>query len=421
MTRYCITRLAALAVCLSLASHASIALGQADILWTASGDGSTFSDDNNWFATDANGSGVAGPEIAFTGDSLKFDGTTTGTTITNDLGAGLELGSGQGAEGTSASFHFLSGSGDFTFDGDAITIGNTGSSNSLVRADVGAGTTQTFNVDLNFGGNLRRRTVALNNNGTAIFNGNIAYANSRLFINEAAGRVEINGDNIGVGPTTVSGGTNTSRSTVRVNGSAANTVLHLGSDTALGDAGTGTWDAGDLQMRGLAANGITILETDAPRDFSGYFVALSNGSGGGAIRFNSPHDISIGYLSRAGNGTRVVSATNTGVVTVENGIFVSTNDVAQTVGVFAGGTVGNVTTGGNGHIVFNGRLHTTLIDPATAATNGTAASGGINPANTFNAIDGATPVNVGFTAVDEVSWSTSNGLSGSFELPFCKQ
>jgi hypothetical protein len=373
------------------------AVGQIDITWTGAGDGSTFSDDANWNPS----VGTQGPDFGFFDDSLKFD--SAGTTIENDLDpatngdVALQLGPGSGNEATSAAFHFLPGSGNFTFTGFEVTAGNSGQ-NGVFRAEAGAGLLQTFDIPIKLTGGNKRRKVVMGNEGTVVFNGDVNFTNSVMFVDEVAGRVELNGNNTGVGPGLVSGGTNGSRAVLRNN--IANTVLHLGSDTALGDAGTGTWDAGDLQMRGLTSNKILFLESDADRDLSNYLFNLADASGGGAIRFNSASDMSIGYLMRAGNGTRVASLTNESVLTIEQGIFLSPDDQARDMGLFSGGTAGNVA-GGNGHIVINGRLHTTLIDPATAIANGTSATGGILPGlpddvvpgKQFLAVDGVTPVN----------------------------
>lgn len=365
-----------------------------DITWTAAGDGATFSDDNNW-STNA---GVFGPEFLFENDSLKFN--TAGATINNDLdpatnttspGAPLQLGLGAGIESTSAAFHFLAGSGDFTFTGFPIQLGpiNPNGQGGTVRLDAGAGTLQTFDLDINLTGGQKRRSVFNENGGTVVFNGNVDFANSRIELNTVAGadagRVEFNGNNLGDGQSGVTAGTHAARHVFRNNTSFA--TVSLGSDTALGNPNTGTWDAGDLQLRGLTANQILTIETNGPRDLSGYHFQMTSGSGGGAARLDTPDAVSLGYLTRAGNGTRVFSVVNDGVLTIEDGIFTSTANVAQQLGIFAGGTAGNVA-GGTGEIVINGRLHTTLIDPVTQATDGTTATGGILPGLTTDVVPG---------------------------------
>ncbi len=405
-----------LTLCLALFGQAHLVFGQnTDITWTGGGDGTSFSDDSNWSTT----LGVFGPEFAFADDSLKF--STTGATINNDLDPAsnddveLQLGPGTGAEATSAAFHFLAGSGDFTFNGFPVKVGSSGQ-DGVFRADAGAGALQTFNVPITFTGGQKRRKVVLENNGTVIFNGNINYTNSIMFIDEGAGRVEINGDNTGVGPNFLSSGTNAARTVIRNN--VVNTVLSLGSDTALGDATTGTWDTADLQLRGLTANQILNIEASAARDFSGYHFTMANSSGGGSLRFDNTADVSIGYLMRAGNGTRVTSVMNTGVLTIEKGIFASTNDQAREMAIFAAGTDGNVP-GANGQIVINGRLHTALMDSVTAAANGHAATAGIVPGlptdavpgNQILGVDGVTPVNGSIQA--RYGTFTLNGDSSS--------
>ncbi|QDU88870.1 hypothetical protein Pla175_22540 [Pirellulimonas nuda] len=425
---------ALLSVCLALLGQTSIVQGQASITWTGAGNGSTFSDDNNWFAVDALGSGVLGPEFQFPGDSLKFD--SAGTTINNDLdpttnpgyaspfvvpaGQPLQLGNGyldnngdpatnEAVETNSAAFHFLPGAGNFTITGFAVKVGGNVDNGVTVvndhtpifRAEAGAGMLQTFDIDMTLGGGLKRRKVVLKNSvyadplvtttvpiqyASVVFNGDINFVNDVMFIDEQSGRVELNGNNTGVGSTLVTGGTNSSRAVIRNN--IANTILSLGSDTALGEAGTGVWDDGTLQLRGLTANAIVTIESPAERDLSGYFMNVANASGGGGGRFDSGSDISIGYLMRSGNGTRTVVNYGSGVLNIEGGIFATTGDAASSngFGIFANGPGGT-----NGKIVVNGRLFNTFIDPIAAGLSGTSATGGI--LTPIAGADGVTMVN----------------------------
>lgn len=394
---------------------AQISSGADDLTWTGGGDGTSFSDDGNWTADFGSGLVAAAPSFDFTEDSLKFN--SAGTTVNNDLDPATNvafpdvpiiLGLGAGTNADSAALHYQAGSGDFTLTGFPLILGGA-AGDTILRTEVGAGATQTIDNDLVITGGNKNREIKLLNGGTAIFNGDLNFTNSRLFPNEGAGRIELNGNNIGVGlglysstSDEVALHTNAGRSVLRNN--VAFTTLSLGSDTALGDAGTGSWDAGDLQFRGLQANQILTIETSGgPRDLSGYHFQLANGSGGGAIRFNNTDDASIGYVTRSGNGTRGLSVTGAGVLSIDGGIITSTTDQARDMIMFAGGTGGNVANS-NGQLVLNGRLFSSLVDPTSQATNGTTATGGIVaglatdavPGKQILAVDGVTPINGSF-------------------------
>ena len=412
-----ITRFSLLAASIGLLSFGSIVFGQGfDLSWTAGGAANNFDDTSNWVIEDPNNPGTffpAAPAFPFPDYSLKFDPNApglapgdNGVTITNDLdpndnfGTALQLGPGTGTEATSAAFHFLPGSGNYTISGFPVTAGSSGN-DGVFRADAGAGLLQTFDIPITFTGGQKRRKVVLGNNGTVVFNGSINYTNSLMFIDEAAGTVELNGDNTGVGSGFGTYGTNAFRQAIRNN--VANTVLKLGSDTALGDKNTGTWDAGDLFMTGITANGIVTIVTDPNVDLSGYHFSVSNASGGGGIRFDQAHDSKIGYLVRNGSltQTRTFSNYGAGTVTIEEGVFLSFNDQASSNGL-------GIFSPGSGGIVINGRLHTSAIDPISAANWETdpnvfvdnSSRGGISEGFQLTPLEGGDPNDAGFQYVN---------------------
>lgn len=430
MTRHFLSHAAVVLLGLGILPQAHLAFAQDDLNWTGSGDGSTFSDDANWFSSSF---GAIGPEFQFPNDSLKFN--TPGTTITNDLdpttnttpgseGEPVLLNHGTGTSADSGSFHFQSGAGDFTFDGFIVEVGlgNTATS-TFVRADAGAGLTQTFNLPIQFSGSGNRsRTIAMNNTvvdaetglpssyGEAVFNGVINYANDRILISESAARVVLNNNNTGSGVPSFNpaDSTNLARTTIRNNDSAFASEIVLGNDGALIAGGTtGTWAAGDLSIiGGIQAVSAAYVTTTAPLDLSDNFFQLTSGVGpvGGSINYRSDFDSSIGYVVGTG-GNRRLKVSGPGALTIENGLFAGGSDTGRVLLLLADGTSGPVP-GANGEIILNGPLHNTFIDPLSWAANGTTAGGGI--ATPRNDISSAT------TGMD--TYAAVRALYGTFRL-----
>lgn len=402
------------------------AIGQVNITWTGLGDGSTFSDNSNWFAEDGAGSGVAGPGFIapyIVGNSLKFD-TSPGVAIDNDLdflndngGLPLELGLGFGGTALdSGAFHFQAGSGDFTITGGEVQIGST-SGLTAIRADVGAGTTQTFNLPISLGGDagndnfqIRMANTVFDGDlpstyGTVVFNGDISFNNDRLFIEEAAARIVLNGNNIGGGARTMGGKAQTNNTTnfarsVLINRAAGfGSEIVLGSNTALGDPTTGSWADGTLDLRGLNTSSGAFLNTTAPLDLSAYHLQLQSGNGAvqGSINYRSEHDSSIGYVTSA-RGNRWLRATGNGNLTIAHGLFATDGDVARIAILQPSGAIGG------GQIIVDGTLHTSFIDPLSATGTDkdglqindgidNSSRGGIAIGQQATAQDGATLIN----------------------------
>lgn len=416
----------------------SAVLAQSAITWTGAGDGSTFSDDANWFLVDAGGSGAFGPELQFQGDSLKFD--SAGAVLNNDLdpannndeplllGLGfIDDGSGgnDASNANSAAFHFLAGSGNFTIGGFGAQLGST-SGVTAVRAEAGAGTVQTFNLPLSLGGDdgTDAFTIALNNTvidpegtlpityGEVVFNGDIDFNNDRFFLDETAARVTLNGNNVGGGVRTIGGlsetdlTTNFGRGVLVVRPGGFGSEIVLGSDTSLGAPTTGSWADGTLDLRGLQTLSAAFLDTTAPLDLSAYHLQLQSGNGAvlGSINYRSVHDSSIGYVTSA-RGNRWLRVTNSGELTIEHGVFLTDNDDARIIVLAPSGLTGN-----DGSLVINGTIHNTIIDPIAATgmipdpenegsfitVNGgidNSSRGGIASDGQLVALDGTTPIN----------------------------
>lgn len=429
MTRQFLSRKAILFFGLGVLAQAQIANAQIDITWNGSGDGTTFSDDVNWTPS----AGVGGPEFQFMNDSLKFN--TAGTTITNDLdpatnvtvgseGDPVLLNHGTGTSANSGSFHFQASAGNFTFDGFPVEVGlgNTATS-TIVRADAGAGLTQTFDMPIQFSGSGNRsRSVVLNNTvvdpetnlpttyGEVVFNGVISYANDRILIDQSPGRVVINNNNTGSGvpSLTPANSTNLARSTIRNNGSAFASEIVLGNDGALiAGSTTGTWANGDLLLiGGIQSVAAAYVTTTAPLDLSDNYFHLAGGVGavGGSVNYRSDFDSSIGYVFGT-SGNRRLKVGGAGALTIENGVFAGGSETGRVILLLADGTSGPVP-GANGEIIINGPLHNTFIDPLSWAANGTNAGGGI--ATPRNDISSAT------TGMD--TYAAVRALYGTFRL-----
>lgn len=396
---------------------------QIDLTWNGGGDGTTFSDDANWTPS----AGVGGPEFEFSGDALLFN--SAGITITNDLdpatnttagseGEPLSLAHGAGDISTSGSFYFLDGAGNFTFDGFPVEvgIGPAGSaSTTFVRADAGAGLTQTFDLPIQFsgGGNNRSRAIVMNNTvrdsetnlpttyGTVILNGPVDFSNDRINITENAARIVLNADNLGGGSSSLSNQsfrTITSRAVIQVRATAGEVLngfgseIVLNSDQALGDqVTTGSWAAGDLDMRGglHTLSAAFVDNTEGPRDLSDNFFQIQSGSGavGGSINYKSVHDLTIGHVANY-RGNYTLLASNTGKLTIAHGIYLTDNQTPRSHNLAASGPSGN-----DGQIDVNGPIHNSIIDPISAANAGSAATGGITPTVDFLSADGVTQIN----------------------------
>lgn len=381
MTRSVLLCTLVLLLGLGLWGSAQDCYGQADLTWSGGGDPDfSWSNAANWDVY---------PEPQYAGDSLKFAGTT-GLSNTNDfdpvIDGVLELGLGTGTNLTSGCFHFLDGSGDFVINGNGVIVGPQSQHTTLIRAEASAGSTQTFNIPLDFGAGVHERRVAMLNNGTVIFNGDIDFSGSQMFLDEAYATVVLNGNNSGIGRgNSIVGGTNHARATVRVQDTIANagTEIILGSDTALGGAHSGSWETGDLEVTGIQFGRETYLGTNQPGlDLSEYYFHLRSGGGavGGAVNYRSQYDATIGWVVNAA-GNRDMKVGDDGNLTIAHGIFMSHDQTARQLNIKMSGSSGDVA-GANGVLVVNGPLYNTFVDPTT---------GGITTQRT--AVDGSTMVN----------------------------
>ncbi len=270
---------------------------------------------------------------AATGDNLVFDGTNN-LNVSNNHITSL----------TSTSFTFASGAGSFNIGGNAITIGN-GASNDNIITKVSTND-QTISANLNLAGGGRDRTIVMTGGGTLSLTGNINYSNDWLFPTTAAGTIVLSGNNSGDGKGSVLvSGTNSSRTMMRNN--VAGTTLVLGSDTALGNSGTGDIALGTANFRGLVANqNMTLATTGGNRNLSGSSVIINTAS----VTYNSTNSLSLGNLIVQG-GNRDFVVSNSGGVTIANGIVMSNDQTGRAIYV-------NLT--GAGGMVVNGKLYDTF-------------------------------------------------------------
>ena len=236
-----------------------------DLVWDGGGNPDFhWSNHANWVDESA-----GFPDPGFVGDTVVFSGST-GLTNENDL-TGLLLGT-----NAAPAFRFDSTAGNFVISGQPVQVGvTTGSGNIIVLESA---STQTLGMNINFPGGLRDRGLVAAG-GTVIFDGSINFGNDRLFPQTSAGTIELNGNNNGDGTNAVTAGTNFFRSTVRNN--VDNTQLVLGSNTAFGNPGTGTYAGGNLVLRGIVANNQMNVRASTPLDLSAY--AFSATSGGGSL------------------------------------------------------------------------------------------------------------------------------------------
>ena len=335
--------------------------------WTGQGANDLWSNSSNW-------SGSA--PVASNASPLIFSGSNQ-LSNTNDIVTELT--------GATA-IQFAGGSGSYELNGSAITIGTGGSgSSTLVAMD--SSNDQIINFDITLTGGLRDRKIdALTNPniGALIFNGNIDYSNDWLFPTGFGVEIHLNGDNTGAGKTDVTAGTNAFRAVMRVNSSAGtgfpDTLLSLGSSTALGNASTGTIEGGDAVITGVVANQrMEITTSSAGVDLSDYAFVVNTG---GAIDYFADHDASIGYLGNK-NGNRDFNVSGDGTVTIAQGIFYSEGTSARQFNIDLGSASG-YGGGGAGGMIVNGKLYNTIhSDGITSQKTGADGSTMVNATARF--------------------------------------
>ena len=311
--------------------------------WDGGGDGVNWSDPLNW-----DGDATA---PAATGDTLIFGGVTglsnsNNSQVSSLINGGITFAAGAGA-------FTLSGSTiSWETDANGVFISNLSSNDQILSMgfnDPAAGT--------------RDRTISPGTGRTITFGGNINFGNDRISPSTTAGTIVINGNNTGDGTVATAAGTNWFRTTVR--NDIDNTQVTLGSNTALGNAGTGTFAGSNLVVRGLVAQQTTSVRASTPLDLSAYGFAAVD-----PLSFNGTNNITVGYLMASG-GNRDVNVNNTNLVTVASGIFTSLDQTARQLNH-------NMVSGGN--MVVNGQLYNTLHSGGIT-TQKTAGAGGTTMVN----------------------------------------
>lgn len=310
-----------------------LGLFAAAFTWDGAPDGGGSSADEKW-STGTNWAGDAAPSV--TNDTLTFAGTTN-LNADNDLVTSINVG---------PSITFAAGAGSFNLSGNAITLGSGGGGGITIISQQSANP-QTISAPINLsGGNGDRSIVFGAGAGSLTLSGNINFSNDWLFPNTTAGTLILSGANTGDGKATnaINAGSNIMRAMMRNN--VANTQLVLGNDAALGNSGTGSATDGTASFRGVLANQNLFVSTNANRDLSGSTLAINSSW----LDFNSSSNLTIGNIINIG-GNRDYKITNTGSMTVANGIFVSSDQTSRQIYL-------NMT--GSGELIVNGPIHNTF-------------------------------------------------------------
>lgn len=300
------------------------------------------SPDGNW----SNGANwVLNGRPTSTGATLTFAGTT-GLANTNDCVTALNT------SGTALTF--ASGAGAFVLKGNAVTMGSGGGGGQTIIQQNSANNQEiAFNINLS-GGNGDRSIVFGSGAGTLTLSGNINFGTTSgdwLFpttvSSSPAGTIILSGNNTGDGKATVAitAGVNTMRAMMRNN--VAGTQLVLGSDTALGNSGSGIVSAGTASFRGVLANQqLNISTTGGNRNLAGSTLAINANN----ITFNGANNLTVGNLIiQAGNRDFVVSST--GQVTVQDSLSLSADQTGRQL---------YVNLSGAGGLVVNGKVYDTF-------------------------------------------------------------
>ncbi|MCB1130714.1 MAG: autotransporter-associated beta strand repeat-containing protein [Verrucomicrobiae bacterium] len=261
-----------------------------------------------------------------TGNSLVFAGTTN-LSVNNDSITSL---------GSNA-INFAAGAGSFNIGGNAITVGAAANDNFVTKVSTND---QTISANINLAGGGRDRTIIMTGGGTLTLSGNVNFANDWMFPTSAAGTIVLSGSNSGDGKGGVlNAGTNTSRAMMRNN--VSGTSLILGSDTALGNSGSGDIGAGTANLRGLVANqNLTIGTQGGNRNLSGSTFIINTAN----VTFNGTDQLTIGNLINQG-GNRDFVVSSSGQVTVGSGISLSHDQTGRNLYVNLSGTGGMVVDG----------------------------------------------------------------------------
>lgn len=292
----------------------------------------------NW-SVGANWGGTA-PNA--TGDTLTFGGST-GLANNNDKVTALAT------SGTALTF--ASGAGSFVLSGNAITMGSGGGGGQTIIQQNSANN-QEINFPINLsGGNGDRSIVFGSGAGSLTLSGAINFGTGGnadwLYPTTTAGTIILSGNNTGDGKGTaaITAGVNTMKAMMR--NFVAGTQLTLGSDTCLGNSGSGSISAGTASFRGIIANqNLNINTTGGNRNLSGSTLAINTGN----ITFNGANNLTIGdIIVDAGNRDFVVSSS--GQVTVQDGICLSQDQTGRNL---------YLNLSGAGGMVVNGKIYDTF-------------------------------------------------------------
>lgn len=327
-----LTRIVAAILGLAFAGHTQNATA-ADLTWSG-GSGNNWSTPSNWSPSQA----------PVTSDTLTFSGATN-TTSVNDIG-GLTLAN---ATNTTA-FTFLSGAGAFVVSGSSITAG-TSTANTNVVYQQSASNVEIRN-NLTFAGNQRDRNIGFTaGTGTVTLSGNINFGSDIISLarnsgtSTIAGTLVLSGSNSGDGKNNqIQSGGNVMRAMLWT-GTAGSRVV-IGSDNALGNAGSGSADAGTAVLKGiLAGQQLFISTANGARNLSNSTFGITN-----RIEFDGANNLTIGNVINS-SGNRDLWVTGAGTLTVATGLFLSNDTTGRNLFF-------NVT--GAGEAVVNGKIYDTF-------------------------------------------------------------
>ena len=362
---------------------------------------------------------------------LRGVNTYTGTTVIN--GGTLEIGgAGQFGGGDYAGAITIGAGATLKFNSTADQVLQTGvisGAGGLVKENTGTLTlsgVNTFSGDITvnggtligagaqsggggvpvFGSRVNTRTFTVNNGATLQFNsGNIVASGYNL---TTAPTLVINS-----GGTVTNGGiaTNSALNEVRLNGGTlTSTTGHLGSTSGL--PVYGAWNLnGSVTSTGTSAistsdptKGWVMLKV--PGDRTTDFNIIDGTLTVSAPVVDNPTDGNIGFLSKSGEGTMILSAVNTyrGDTTVNAGTLVLADDAQLRFVIGNASGVSNRLTG-TGSVTLNGDF---FID--TSAADGlTSGTWTLEDVSTLTGAYGASFSVVGFTDAGNHKWTRQNG------------
>ena len=306
-------------------------------------------------STALNGSADVAP--ATPGDTLPFGGTTT---LNDNHDSITSLAT------TGTAITFASGAGSFTLGGNTLTLGSGGGGGQVIVSQQSANA-QIISANINLsGGNGDRSITFASGAGSLTLSGNIAFNGDWLFPTTTAGTIVLSGANTGDGKTTnaITAGTNIMRAMMRNN--VAGTTLVLGSNSALGNSGSGDAALGTASLRGIIANQqLNIGTAGGDRDLSGSTFAINANN----ITFNGANNLKIAGLVNVG-GNRDFVVSGAGQVTAASGIYLSGDQTARQLYVNLSGTGGMVVDGKLYNTLHSSGITTTVNDSTATATNG---------------------------------------------------